>query len=235
MKKAFTLIELVISIVIIAIASVTLPMMIGSANKLQEQTINQDIFFKSITVMTDILSKPWDDSSGANVDEETMSLIWNTQNTAITARDALFLTNNTNGRYRSGSLQGDNFRYFYANYLNATAIPTNATQFTNTTTIGTINDYNAGTISESLTDGANVNYAITVRYVPDVAIRDASGKRETATWALSGTTNTFTDAADSTNLKRINIQANRNIAGETMGVGFVYFSSNIGTPGIKTK
>lgn len=233
MKKAFTLIELVISIVIIAIASVTLPMMLGSANKLQEQTINQDIFFKSITVMTDILSKPWDYSSGADVDEESMSLIWNTQNTAATARDALFLTNTTNGRYRSGSLQGDNFRYFYANYLNATAIPTNATQFTNTTTIGTINDYNAGTISESLADGANVNYAISVSYVPDV-VNDPTAKRQTATWSLAGGT-TFTAAADSTNLKRINIQATRNIGSETMSVGFVYFSSNIGTPDIKIK
>lgn len=230
MKKAFTLIELVISIVIIAIASVTLPMMLGSANKLQEQTINQDIFFKSITVMTDILSKPWDNSSGADVDEESMSLIWNTQNAASDG----VLKNIINGRYRSGSLQNDNFRYFYANYLNATAISSNATQFTNTTTIGTINDYNAGTISESLADGANVNYAISVAYVPDVATRDASGKRETATWALGGGT-TFTAAAASTNLKRINIQATRNIGSETMSAGFVYFSSNIGTPGIKTK
>jgi prepilin-type N-terminal cleavage/methylation domain-containing protein len=229
MKKAFTLVELVISIVIIAIASVTLPMMLASANKLQEQTINQDIFFKSITVMTDILSKPWDDSSTIVGNEPP--LIWNTQNAATDAT----LTNTTNGRYRSGSLQNYNYRYFYEPYLNATAISANATQLTNTTQIPSIGNYDGRFISESLTDGANVNYAISVRYVPDVAIKDASGKRETATWALSGTTNTFTDATDSTNLKRINIQATRNMGSETMNANFVYFSSNIGTPDIKKK
>jgi prepilin-type N-terminal cleavage/methylation domain-containing protein len=46
MRKAFTLIELIISIVIIGIAASALPTMIAGANKLEEDTVNQDIFSK---------------------------------------------------------------------------------------------------------------------------------------------------------------------------------------------
>jgi len=229
MKKAFTLIELVISIVIIAIASVTLPMMLGSANKLQEQTINQDVFFKSITVMTDILSRPWDNATGASINDGQLALIWNVNNAA---KDST-LINTTNGRYRYGSVQADNYRYFYENYLNATAITSTAGQLTNTTSIDSINDYSGKNISESLSDGANVDYSIGVRYVPDV-VDDPTAKRQKTTWQL-GSGTTYTLWADSTNLKRINIKATRNIGSETMSADFVYFSSNIGTPGIKTK
>jgi len=71
MKKAFTMVELIVSIIVIAIASATLPLMLSTANKLEEGYINQDIFFKSATIIADIFSKAWDNDSDANERRKT--------------------------------------------------------------------------------------------------------------------------------------------------------------------
>lgn len=225
MKRAFTLIELIISIVIIALVSVSLPMMLSSANKLEERTLNQDMFFKSITVMMDIVSRYWDNYESANDDEKKYNLIWRVQK----GDDSLSAS-----RYRVGSIQNYNYRYFYSNPdVNSTSMDT-ASEKVDANAKEWLNQYNNKYIEES-TDGSNVRCDIAVRYVPD-KVDDNNSKTQFATWDLHGTTiNVWTEQADSTNLKRINVKILRNVAGENMDVGFAYFSSNIGAPGLKTK
>lgn len=245
-KKAFTLIELVISIVIIALASATLPIMLGSANKLQEQTVNQDIFFKSITVMTDIISKSWD-----KVPENDINTTNNWDlNTSDANNTMIWYLPHSNGDmnlsatvgapqlYRYGSLQNFNYRKFYSTTdiadVHASNIPSGVAQLDSNAKYENINEYNDKYISESSADGANVDYNISVRYVEDNVTTDATGKRQSAVWSLGGTANTWTAAANSTHLKRVAISATRNMGGEEMKVGFAYFSSNIGVSGLKT-
>jgi len=229
-KKAFTLIELIITIVIIGIAAVTIPMMMGAANKLQEGTLNQDIFFKSTTVMNDILSKPWDNDDGAVDEDKGLNLIFVAQNSSTAARDTDL--DKKDGRYRYGSLQAENFRYFYQNDLAATTITDDIRPLSETDKISNINAYSGRFIDE--TDGnASVRYDISVRYVPDTfSSESVDHKTQNFTWNLSGGNN-WTTQNDSTNLKRITITATR--SGFNTPVSFVYFSSNIGSQGIKTK
>jgi prepilin-type N-terminal cleavage/methylation domain-containing protein len=246
MKKGFTLIELIISIVIIGIASASIPIMMSAANKLQEQTINQDVYFKSVTVMTDILSKYWDNAdsvdSNINIDEKDIGLIWNARNTDTTdARDA-----SLDRPIRIGSVQNNNYRYFYRNN-DTNASPVDASMISNaiqhkiyidtttpanSTSFAYINQYGGGYIDE-VNDDSKVKYDVKVEYVPDV-VATPNPNKQTATWSLSGG-NSWTTAIGSTNLKRITITATRTAGSETMSTSFVYFSSNIGTPGLKVQ
>jgi prepilin-type N-terminal cleavage/methylation domain-containing protein len=221
-KKAFTLIELVISIVIIAIASVTLPMMLSSANKLEERTINQDIFYKATTKMTDIITSSWDyidDTKDSN--ETNLLLQWEVQNTT----DASLELNNTNNKWRVGSLKNDNYRYFY------TDPERNAITIQNNPRYECINDYD-GYVSDESSLGSRVKTTAKVYYVSD-KVDDNNSKTQKATWYLNGGT-TYTDSSQSTNLKRINILIERSIGSENMQVNFAYFSSNNGMLGLKT-
>lgn len=227
MKKAFTLIELIITIVIIGIAASALPTMIASANKLEEETINQDVFFKSITVITDIASRYWDVSIAAQDSAGNGAMVVNVQNTD---RDLSLDT-------RPGSFgrTENDFRKFYMPSVNASAIPATGGAIVSTdTTLDNIEAYNARTITETALD-SNIMYSINVAYVPDV-VTDNTAKDQTATWNLSGG-NSYDGSGTpptTTNLKRITVTASgRTVAGQPMSINFVYFSSNIGTPGIK--
>lgn len=231
MKKAFTLVELIVSIIIIALASVTLPLMLSTANKLEEGYINQDIFFKSAAIMADIFSKAWDDDSNASEIEQNRTLMWTTNNADAAVRSVEL--NNTGTRYRVGSLRENNYRYFYTSpETNATAIPSASVPLTNGSYRNHINDYNNNHISESTANG-NIESNISVVYVSD-KVDNNNSKTQNATWSLNGGT-TYTAATDSTNLKRISVKTSRNIGSEVMSVEFVYFSSNIGSQGLKTK
>lgn len=231
MKKGFTLIELIVSIVIIGIASASIPLMMSAANKLQEQTVNQDVYFKSVTVMTDILSKYWDAriaTEDANGNEAMMVRIQNTN------------ADKTDGALNAVPRPGNfarldfDFRKFYSAGINATPIVSTTTLMTDTTPMLSIDDYNGRYIDEANVE-SKVKYDVKVEYVPDVAKPDpANAKRETATWSFSGGGADGAGSTD-TNLKRITITATRTVGSETMSTSFVYFSSNIGTPGLKVQ
>ncbi len=62
-KRAFSLIELVFSIVIISISMLTIPFLMTEANKSDEEAIKQQAIFHSIALMNIILSFPWDDEN----------------------------------------------------------------------------------------------------------------------------------------------------------------------------
>jgi len=231
MKKAFTMVELIVSIIVIALASATLPIILSSANRLEEGYVNQDIFFKSATIMADIFSKAWDDDKGANETEQNRTLIWTTNNANTAVRSVEL--NNTGTRYRVGSLREANYRYFYTNpQVDAAAISGASVSLTSILHKNHISEYNNNHISESTANG-NIESNIGVVYVSD-KVDNNNSKTQNAIWRLNGGA-TYTAAADSTNLKRISVKTSRNIGSELLSVEFVYFSSNIGSQGLKTK
>ena len=62
-KSAFTLIELIFAIVIIAITVVSLPMMNQAVAKGIDENINQEAIFAASTVLNEIVTGQWDDNS----------------------------------------------------------------------------------------------------------------------------------------------------------------------------
>lgn len=226
-KKAFTLIELIITIVIIGIAASALPMMMSGANKLEEQSVNQDVFFKSVFVMTDIVSRYWDEEVATQDGDGNGAMALNVKNPSsdIDRTNSTAYFNRTDYDYRMT---------YQTNSTNPTAsqIQINATAIVSEDTIQSLEAYNGRFIDESSGD-ARVRYDIDVKYVPD-KVDNPESKNQKATWNLrSG--DAWTDAADSTNLKRVTITATRSGIGEPVSVSFVYYGSNIGSAGIKTK
>jgi len=223
MKKAFTLIELIITIVIIGIAASALPTMIASANKLEEETVNQDVFFKSITVITDIASRYWDANIMTQDGLGNGAMVLD-----VTTGDSL-LSRVGATQYRVGYFgrTENDFRKFYDSTISASAIPNGTTPIASNEKIESIENYNGRFIDETTGD-SKVKYNIAVAYVSD-APTVTTASTQTFAWNLNGNA-----VANSTNLKRITVTASgRTIAGQPMSINFVYFSSNIGTPGIK--
>ena len=66
MKKAASLIELVIAIVIMGIAVMTLPMMLNQTLKNNEFTLHQEVLLAARTKLGDILTYRWDENSLIN-------------------------------------------------------------------------------------------------------------------------------------------------------------------------
>jgi prepilin-type N-terminal cleavage/methylation domain-containing protein len=227
MKKAFTIVELIISIVVIGIVSVSLPMILSSANKVEEQTINQDIFFKSTTVMNDIISKFWD--SAINGQNSVMVVTVGTLQA-----DPALLTTATGARIGNFNRTDFDYRRFYPTSVAANAIQTaNTNVIANTDQFNGIDSYNGRFVDESA-GGARVRYGITVRYIPDTP-NATNGTTQSFTWNLNGGNN-WTAAANSTNLKRVTITATRTLgSGEVHTSAFSYFTSNIGSQELKTK
>ncbi len=228
MRKAFTLIELIVTIVIIGIAASALPVMMAGANKLEEETVNQDVFFKSITIVSNIISRYWDDAILSEDRQGNGAMVVD-----VVGGDAL-LSRVSGTQYRIGSFgrAENDFRKFYAtNPTLASDIPPGGTAIISTEQIESLERYNGRYINETTGD-ARVRYDIAVAYVPDI-VTGNTDKNQTATWNLSGGVN-WMAKANSTNLKRITVTASgRSVSGQPMSINFVYFSSNIGTPGIK--
>lgn len=204
-RGGFSIVELIFSIVIIGIAAATMPIIVSSANSLDADTQNQDIYYKSATVMTDVISKFW----GKGMD-----------------------ANQTAQYYILGVAAGDS--YLAAPYrdisgLNASKLDKNVSEITKDSMgLNSIDDYNGRFIDETDKD-SNIRSDITVVYVPDTTKkRPNKNSEEYCDWNLTGQT-FFTSEKDSTNLKRITIVTKRK-SGDTVFESFLtYFASNIGS------
>ncbi len=222
MRKAFTLLELIIAIVIIGIASAGLPMILSSANKLEEHTINQDIIFKSTAIMNDITSRFWDSNMYYNTEGAMI--------VTVNSGDA-DLNNSRVGFFE----RAENGRAFYSTAVNAGDINNTGMTLNPTDTPLGIDWYNGRVVNETASD-ARVRYDIRIGYVSDApnAANGTVGTTQNFTWNL--TDDGTTDASESTNLKKITITATRTMgSGEIYTNTFSYFASNIGSQELKTK
>ena len=208
-RGGFSIVELIFSIVIIGIAAATMPLIVSSANSLESDIQNQDIYFKNQAIITDVISKFWDKTlSDSNT---TPSII------SVSSRgDTALATNRTTSRYENFLLQ--------ASTLNKNIAPITK----ESTGLTSIDDYNGRYIDESAAD-SNVRSDITVVYVLDTTKkRDNNRSMEYCDWNLTGET-FFTSDKDSTNLKRITVATKRK-SGDTVFESFLtYFASNIGS------
>lgn len=64
MRKAFTMIELILTIVILAIATMAIPNMIAQTAELNTFALKQELALNAKTVMSQIVKFPWDTSAG---------------------------------------------------------------------------------------------------------------------------------------------------------------------------
>ena len=78
-RFAFTMIELVFAIVIIAIAVISLPMMIQTTSKGIENNLAQEAIFASSAKINEIMTYAWDENSVSN-DSIYSRVIWTAQN-----------------------------------------------------------------------------------------------------------------------------------------------------------
>ena len=66
-KKAFTLIELIVAIVVIGIAMMSIPLLLSQASKSNEFNINQEAILAGVTKISGILTYPWNETNSSDI------------------------------------------------------------------------------------------------------------------------------------------------------------------------
>lgn len=203
-KRSFTLVETIVSIVIMGVAAVTLVSLLANSTRQEIASGQSDILYKMLVIVRDIQGAYWDKQAYKNDTNASGYNVVNVLGSDLNCSSSYFFT-------------GDKRRKCYdTNEINASAIVTDGNQ-----------SYVEGFEGFSYTDINNsVTYTTSVRYVDDTScVR--SGNRETCTWdfnASSGQTSNL----QSTNLKRIIITGTRSVADENMSYTLYLFRSNIG-------
>ncbi len=140
MKRAFTLIELIFSIVIIAIVFTVVPKLMFSTTKTIELSIKEDALFSAVALMGEIVRLPWD------------------ENTIVSEGKILDTDANSCNNYRIGGFKGSR------NCIDSDLAATPKGSFGSSGIYGDIDDFAA---YADTTEGGRVAYTITaaVEYV----------------------------------------------------------------------
>ncbi len=114
-RDAFTMIELIFAIVIMAIVIIALPRMMRTNSNALEANINQEAIFGASSVMMQTLSYPWDiNSPGNNGSYNKIVAIPNYIGTGLYGRYFnSFDQNDTNGSFKIGALLEPGHRRFH--------------------------------------------------------------------------------------------------------------------------
>ncbi|WP_373033585.1 type II secretion system protein [Sulfurovum sp.] len=108
-RKAFTMIELIFAIVVIAVVMLTIPMMIQVNNKALEGNVAQEAIFLVSAVLSGTTTLLWDDASlEGDVTGVSLSKILDTGGDAVYNREV-------NSTLRKGGLDEDLHRNFFSN------------------------------------------------------------------------------------------------------------------------
>jgi prepilin-type N-terminal cleavage/methylation domain-containing protein len=208
MRSAFTLIELIVSIVVIGIALMTLPLMIEQSAKTNEVANLARSYFNAQVLLQTIASMPWDKQIVIKSTDNNGSLFLD----VVNGDKALDRTDN-NTTKRIGSFEAsEEMRHFYPSNTFASQIPSSST------TYNAIEDYN-----NYKTQVGNTSFSVAVAYVDDGKNNNSS--HETATWNLNSGNSSQTQ---STNLKRITLTLTNTTGANKTTANLGYFSSNIG-------
>jgi len=148
-KRAFTIIELILMVVVMGIAFSTLPAILGISAKSLENIVDIRGFYHGAAKMKTAISKPWDQS---NVDDYDTSGIYYALRTveSDTSAEALYCDNDKN---RSGHYPGLNRRMCEA--ADASAIGNDGEAAGN---YNDIDDFDAD--NDSLGDGYDIDTAV---------------------------------------------------------------------------
>jgi len=74
-KNSFSLIELIFTIVIIALIFTTIPKIIYSSNKTFEYTLKQDVIFNMMSKMVDVTIQEWDENNTNSQDDYQYNIL----------------------------------------------------------------------------------------------------------------------------------------------------------------
>lgn len=117
-RSAFTMIELIFAIVLIAVVMLTIPTMIQVNNKALEGNAAQEAIFLVSSVLSEATTLLWDDNSvDANVNTVRLSKILDVNGTGNAAYDRWDQTNGVadiNSTVRKGGLEQDLHRMFFS-------------------------------------------------------------------------------------------------------------------------
>ncbi len=129
LKKGFSLIELVLAIVVVAIALAALPKIVSQTQKSNELAIKQELTYSAKTLMGRIISMPWDstafktmceqDRGGTCNKDDIKSYLRSNGNSRIPIYNSIELNGKSGSKSRPGSLiagAGSNI-YTYGNRI----------------------------------------------------------------------------------------------------------------------
>ncbi len=211
MKKAFSLIEVVFAIVIVAISLMSVPMLLKQSSKANENSIIQESILAASTQMGNILSYAWDGAS-YDANNTILRVLDVTAGDNELARDMFSLDKN----YRKDCVIGDKRRRFFdtATYTKVYPKGGGISQFNGTST--TITGKGAYDYKDS-----SISMNSKVFYISDSA--DYSKKNITFTVSTI-------PVANSTNIKMIEL----NTTSPLLGKSFILrtYSCNIGQSGL---
>lgn len=127
LKKGFSLIELVLAIVIVAITLASLPKIVSQTQKSNELAIKQELTYSAKTLMGRIVSMPWDstalramcENNGRICDsnETIRSYLRSNKNVRIPIYNSVPLNGRSGPGSRPGSLIADNTGYVNQNRI----------------------------------------------------------------------------------------------------------------------
>lgn len=164
LRKASSMIELVIAIVIMGIAVMTLPLMLERVQENNAFAMQQEAILAAKTQLGDIITYPWDDKS-LNSSNNIVAVL-DTQGAANYKREV-------NTTRRIGHVKQDKRRKFFANETNASSIPAATNNIVDIgdfdTDVAELNKLNStdADFAGSLDYRFDFNMTTSVRYVDD--------------------------------------------------------------------
>lgn len=127
LKKGFSLIELVLAIVIVAITLASLPKIVSQTQKSNELAIKQELTYSAKTLMGRIVSMPWDSTALKTMCEDggrtcesnssKHSYLRGKKNVRIPIYNSVLLNGRSGPRSRPGSLIANNPAYVNQNRI----------------------------------------------------------------------------------------------------------------------
>ena len=152
MKKGFSLIEMIISIVIISIVFIVIPKVISTLNRAESFAIKEDAMFNGISLMSIISKLPWDEG---NVDNMDILQVNSGQNVCSPT--------NTNPFYRAGGFIGSRDCNSSGSLSSAGAISKEGSFFND---IDDYHNFNQVTLNQ-ITNNPQYGFDIDVTYLND--------------------------------------------------------------------
>ena len=159
MRSAFTMIELIFAIVVIAVVMLTIPMMIQVNNKGLEANVGQEAIFVASSILSEATTWLWDNNSLPNDGNVSLSRILDVNGTGNVAYDRI----NINSSIRVGGLEEDMHRQFYSEYNATSTRPARAA----TDTTPPSNSFDTTAAGEQLGLKSQYDVNVTVTYVDD--------------------------------------------------------------------
>ncbi len=209
MKKAFSMIELVISIVVMGMAMMTLPLMLTRIQENSSFAMQQEAILMARTRIGNIITYPWDEHSTDS-----------SFNVAVLDTDSLnYKRIDSNNARRLGHVEQDKRRKFFTDETNATTIgedelneiPDDIDDFDDKN--GTLQGDKYSAFGYKTSEG-NMNISASVKYISDTPATPFNFD----TTGISGT--------GTTNIKMIQIDLNNSLLDGNITLRA--FSSNIG-------